>query len=93
MEIDTEQLAGVAGRQAQIAARLAELRSELDAAGAGASGAAGTAGLAGAIDACGAAWSAALGQLAVAVQGHAHNAGAAATAYRETDANAMPGSG
>jgi hypothetical protein len=90
IEVDTEQLGAIAGRQAAIAARVAELCGELDAAAAGAAGAAGDGRLAGAVGDCGRAWSSAFSALAGAVHGYAANAGAAAGAYHETDANAMP---
>jgi hypothetical protein len=93
IEIDTDQLATIAGRQAAIAAHVAELRGELDAAAAGAAGAAGDGGVSGAVGDYGQAWSSALSGLSAAVHGYAANAGAAAQAYRQTDASAMPAGG
>ena len=93
IEVDTDQVAAIAGRQAAIAARVAELCGELDAAAAGAAGAAGDGRVSGAVSDCGRAWSLALSALGTAVHGYAANAGAAAAAYHTTDANAMPGRG
>ena len=90
IEAQPEALGAAGGSQSQLAARLAELAGRLEAAGASGAAAAGEPAAAQAIsDGC-ASWSASLLMVADSVGGLATNLTAAGSAYRGTDASAIP---
>jgi hypothetical protein len=90
IEVDTGQLSAVATEEAAVAAQVIELRGRVEALATQAASAAGHAGAGAAIGDCGLAWTTSLGGLANAVSGIATNMHAAADAYAQTDAGAIP---